>query len=644
MTLQPNLVAILRILPQLLIFMFAASNAQTNLPATNTNKAWAKSKPADPNYYVGIGSSSIKSKDFQQTAKKSALEDLLSEIKVMVSSTSILQQIDKDKQFKEQYETNIKTSVADEIQNFELVDTYEDGVNYWVYYRLSRKLYDQQKQSNVERSQKLALQFFDKGVAAEQSQSIATAIDFYLRTLLSIKNLWGEATEINYQGKTIYLGIESYTRLQQLLDQVSIRATSSIVSLYKGSNTPFSFQILNSGKPISKIPVAISPVQLHVQPSIYFTDEQGRSNAQLPDSWINENLKEIELRVDLKSFAQGMEQDKFYEFLIGSLRSPKQKLPVDLKNSTASATRPDLFPFNEDYLDVDLSNSNKYTFSNLRLVPVRSRPNFKTSVGNLGYVMSLHEALESNRVSITETDLDGTVNTLILRNLSNDTLYIMSGEILQGGKQDRVVKNDMLIPPHSGRVKLPVYCVEHGRWSTKDDDGDGDHDPKKGKFGEYYSMANKHLSNAIHNKGQHGVWDEVSKINDKNGVDSDTHAYTGHAHRVEFRDKQEGYATTFKNIFNDQSDVIGMIAVSGNSAIGADLFLSHALFLNAYAKLLYSYSDEAITFGSPVHGDVTAIVRAYSKQLLSVELQQKFMEEKGQVFKRGTQVIHISSL
>lgn len=637
------------ILLNILILTSLLSPAQSNAKQTDVNeKTWVKIKPASAEYYIGIGSSSIKSMDYQQIAKKNALQDLLSEIKIMVSSTSVLQQIDKDHRFKEQYETNIKTTVADEIQNFELVDSHEKDGNYYVYYRLSKKIYELQKQANMERSEKFALQFFDKAVTMQQSNNYTTAIDFYLRTLLSLKNLWGESIEVSYQGKTIFLGIESYTRLQQLLDQLSIRTDSPVArfGIQDASASPFGFQILDSGKPVSKIPIAISPVQFKATPVIYYSGELGRSSVQLPDGWMNPSLKEIELHLDLKSMAQGIQQDSFYDYLIGSLRTPILKVGVELISNPSESGRNDLFPFNENYLKVDLSNAEKYTFKNLRLIPIRAKSNFKSSVGNFGYFMSLHEGVETKRITIKETDLDGSVNELILRNHSKDTLFVMSGEIVEGGKQDRVIKNDMIIPPHSGRVKIPVYCVEHGRWREKDHDGDDDddhHDHSGGKFGDYYSMANQHLSHAIRKKGQQGVWDEVKKINDKNGVDSDTHAYTGHAHHVEFRGKQEEYALVLKNIFDDQKDVIGVIAVSGSKVIAADMFLSHDLLMNAYPKLLYSYSDEAITFGEPVQ-ESSAAVNEYTHRMLSPELQQKFIEEKGQVFKKGAQVIHISAL
>ena len=251
----------------------------------------------------------------------------------------------------------------------------------------------------------------------------------------------------------------------------------------------------------------------------------------------------------------------------------------------------------------------------------------------MGYYISMQEAIDADKVAISEINRAGRVNTLLVRNLSTDTLFVMAGEILIGGKQDRVVASDMLIPPNNGQSKLPVYCVEKGRWKY---DNDG------AKFTEYYGMANEHLRNIIDHKGsQQEVWSEVSKSNKRDGVFSRTEAYTAHANNRRFRQQEQEYINFFENVFDNQDDIIGVIAVTGNLIEGADLFVSNRLFMQEYRKLIYAYTDEAITYGAPVRVRNNTIEN-YINQLLNPQRQQGFVEEKGQAFRRGNQVIHIS--
>src|SRR5208282_3479405 len=59
---------------------------------------------------------------------------------------------------------------------------------------------------------------------------------------------------------------------------------------------------------------------------------------------------------------------------------------------------------------------------------------------------------------------DAEVNRLVLVNNSKRPLLLLAGEIVTGGKQDRVIGKDRIVPPESDPVDLSVFCVEPGRW------------------------------------------------------------------------------------------------------------------------------------------------------------------------------------
>ena len=62
---------------------------------------------------------------------------------------------------------------------------------------------------------------------------------------------------------------------------------------------------------------------------------------------------------------------------------------------------------------------------------------------------------------------NASVNELSLINKSGKKLLLLAGEVIVGGKQDRIVQDDVVIPPVSVPVSLSVFCVEHGRWSQR---------------------------------------------------------------------------------------------------------------------------------------------------------------------------------
>ena len=57
------------------------------------------------------------------------------------------------------------------------------------------------------------------------------------------------------------------------------------------------------------------------------------------------------------------------------------------------------------------------------------------------------------------------VNTLVLVNNSDKPLLLLAGEIVTGGKQDRVIAKDRIVPAGSDPIDLNVFCIEPGRWT-----------------------------------------------------------------------------------------------------------------------------------------------------------------------------------
>src|SRR6185369_454197 len=111
----------------------------------------------------------------------------------------------------------------------------------------------------------------------------------------------------------------------------------------------------------------------------------------------------------------------------------------------------------------------KFTYENLRLYPIIAKDSFKTAFKDLSKFTPLKKALEQKKVVITEKGNGGEVNTLTIENKSKDTIIINCGEVIKGGQQDRVINEDMVLYPNSGKKNLTVFCVEAGRWSPRNE-------------------------------------------------------------------------------------------------------------------------------------------------------------------------------
>ena len=132
--------------------------------------------------------------------------------------------------------------------------------------------------------------------------------------------------------------------------------------------------------------------------------------------------------------------------------------------------------------------SEKYRYASLQLYPIFASPFFLTHHQHLGPYLSLQEAMDQKKIVITEltgkedqhtapsatqehdSELDeAEVNRLFVENISSDTIIILGGEVVRGGKQDRMIAQDFMVLPHSGKLDIAVFCVEHGRWTGSEE-------------------------------------------------------------------------------------------------------------------------------------------------------------------------------
>jgi hypothetical protein len=186
---------------------------------------------------------------------------------------------------------------------------------------------------------------------------------------------------------------------------------------------------------------------------------------------------------------------------------------------------------------------------------------------------------------------------LAVENLSADTeLFVQSGDIVKGGKQDRVAATDVLLPPRGGVVPLPAHCVEQGRWTNRGGEKVEAFTSSNG------TIAGKELKYANASGNQSAVWKNVegnqTKLNDNlkatvNAAASPT-SFQLTLEAPALRAKVTEYEAALRSAGEGRSDIIGAVFVVNGQITGAEVYGSNALFRKAWPKLLNSASVEAV--------------------------------------------------
>lgn len=290
---------------------------------------WLTAKPVQPGYFIGIGHSAKDGlNNYIQSAKKSALEDLVSEIKVNVSSTTILSQIDINKEFQERYEQIIQTTAVDEIEEFEQVEAWEDDKNYWVYYRLSKQRYKEIKDQKKRDAVSLGLDFFTKAKQAERNSEPVTALGFYYQGFRAIEKYLDEPIRLEFEGKEILLTNEIIAGMQLLLDKIELNVEPKEVMLNRRI-------AMNELSVVAKAyfkgtQQGIKDLSLHayfekgagdVFPN-YKTDALGQAKILLTKISSRELEQTVAVKVDVLSFA-GNNSSEIYPLIASKMVVPK---------------------------------------------------------------------------------------------------------------------------------------------------------------------------------------------------------------------------------------------------------------------------------------------------------------------------------
>jgi len=208
--------------------------------------------------------------------------------------------------------------------------------------------------------------------------------------------------------------------------------------------------------------------------------------------------------------------------------------------------------------------------------------------------LTLQEALAQKKVRVYETK---DVNELAIRNLSNQDVYVQSGDIVRGGDQDRMISMDFIVPPRSGRMPIAAFCVESGRWSKR-----GNEEAATFTSSDN-AIAMKDLKLAAKSaNSQQAVWDNVAVVQTKlagnvgGSVNSRASASSLElsVEDLKVKESSAAYINVLEGIIKKRSDVIGYVFAINGKVNSADVYASSALFAKLWPKLLKSSAVEAI--------------------------------------------------
>ena len=228
------------------------------------------------------------------------------------------------------------------------------------------------------------------------------------------------------------------------------------------------------------------------------------------------------------------------------------------------------------------------------------------------------------------------VNQLVLVNRSKRPLILLAGELVSGGKQDRIIAKDRIVAPGADPLPLDVFCVEHGRWSSGS------------QFVESKTIVHPSVrEQAAVKQDQNEVWSAVTRgtmstapaaapraalsgdaISNVVAAEAPTQSYD----KIYKSRSAGGSIDSFVDVVQKRfakatsglkgEHVVGVVVAYGGEVAWSDIFASADLFEAYWTKLLRSYAVEALARPTLREAASTDDARDFLRRLNGRERQE----------------------
>jgi hypothetical protein len=259
------------------------------------------------------------------------------------------------------------------------------------------------------------------------------------------------------------------------------------------------------------------------------------------------------------------------------------------------------------------------THGNLTIFPIVGGIDYDTS-----HILTLDEGIKAGSVIVTEQGSlrglvrrgqapreNAEVNQLVLVNNSDRPLLLLAGEIVTGGKQDRVIGADRLVPAKSDPIDLSVFCVEPGRWVSRSD--------------QFSSMKSQMAQPSVRvpamaAKNQQQVWDQVASAREAASIASSleverapspnggndlaalrsTSSYAATMANPQVQKIIDSVTVSYDGVLQQlrKTGAKGVVVAVNGEIVWVDLFASSDLLQRYWQKLVRSYAAESVTTAS----------------------------------------------
>lgn len=217
---------------------------------------WVRERPVSSVFYIGIGRAAKSDPDYMRTAKQNALKDLASELKVQVSSQSLLHTLEGENgKVNSRYEETVRVSACEEIEKFHMAGTWQNDKEYWVYYELSVIDYEEYIQKRKQDAISRGYELWVKGITAADAGELTAALEFWAKGLEAVQPVINEELRTQHANGTVDVACELYGSLKNAFSGVTLTADSTTLKLraFQPAARPVNLYLMRGETPLKQV-------------------------------------------------------------------------------------------------------------------------------------------------------------------------------------------------------------------------------------------------------------------------------------------------------------------------------------------------------------------------------------------------------
>lgn len=334
---------------------------------------WVKEYPVSETHYTGIGIAdrSTHPLDYIKIAQQNALQNLMSQIKVTISSQSVFLQMERENGYEEDFKSNIEVKAKEILEGYELVSTYTQSNEYWVYYQLSKQKYHETRNARIQEAIEESKYFLNKAVL--YSTPYKDKYIYYVQALAKLEPYLSEPLLTEFDRENVYLGSEIIARFRSYVDDYQLYCLSKKISAMIGNTvSKIDIAVEYEGNRLSNIPLMAVSADLELKNLSKSSNENGVFTTSVPKIKSTQAVQKIEAGINFQEWLDEGTKSEFIQKLFRSIKTHQITIPIYVYTPTVFVSSEEKH-FNIDKKESELRFAAESALTKMGFTPVGNK-------------------------------------------------------------------------------------------------------------------------------------------------------------------------------------------------------------------------------------------------------------------------------